>query len=73
VRRLAREILGVYERVMDAPSAVVTTVGEQFSPTRRLQQPDDYVARIKAVTLDEIVEVWRRYLSVDRVFDVREN
>ena len=73
IRRLAREMLGVYERVMDAPSAVVATVGEQFSPARRLQQPDDYVARVKAVTLEEVVAVWRRYLSAERVFDVREN
>ena len=73
VRRRVREMLGVYERVTDAPSSVVAMIGEQFSPLRRLQQPDDYAARIRAVTLDEVVDTWRRYLREDRVFVVREN
>ena len=70
---LRREMLGIYDLATDTPIGLLNVLADTYAGFRRIQQPDEVVVKLRALDLDEVIRVWRRYLTSSSRVVVREN
>lgn len=73
LRRLQRQYIGRYELATADPTVLVSILGDTFASLGRVQQQDYVTERIKSITVEEVVELWREFLRPERVIITRQN